>query len=615
MIQPDIEATTATAKKAVVYLRVSTRDQATRGGEAEGFSIPAQRDACVKKAADLGAYAIAEFVDAGESARSANRPELQRMLRFVKETRVDYVIVHKVDRLARNRVDDVEINVALTAAGAQLVSCTENIDETPSGMLVHGIMSTIAEFYSRNLATESKKGMLQKARNGGTNSRAPFGYLNIRRRDQEGRDIKTVELDPDRSTWVPWIFEKYSTGEWTTSMIADELQRHAVETVPTPNRPRAPLATSHVAQILKNRYYLGYVRFDGVEYPGNHARLVSEPLFDTCQQVRAARHQSGQKPRVHAHYLKGSIFCGECGEPLTFELTRNRHGQYYEYFYCLGRQRMKNGCSFRAVQTHVVEDLVAQRWHKVERSDIEVREIRRLVQEHIERVLPEQIHDREQAQTRLAAIQRKADKVMQAHYADAISLDQLKLEQSRLSVERASTEQLLKQTTMTEELLDARLDACCTVLANAGRLYEQSSKRERQQFNQAVFSAIYIDDDDLVGADFTPAFRGLVGDDLALRLRREEAKDRIGDVRTMDLSIHQASDPEAIEVVPVPRVDLPGHAWRVASRAQFADLLPQERPLGRLRWETTNPGPLQVRGSNDTILVAGAGFEPATSGL
>lgn len=100
---------------------------------------------------------VAEFIDAGESAKSADRPELQRMLRYLTENHTDYVLVHKVDRLARNRVDDVEITMAIKKAGATLVSATENIDETPSGMLLHGIMSSIAEFYSRNLATEVHK--------------------------------------------------------------------------------------------------------------------------------------------------------------------------------------------------------------------------------------------------------------------------------------------------------------------------------------------------------------------------------------------------------------------------------------------------------------------------
>src|SRR5262245_44085909 len=99
------------AARAVIYLRVSTREQARVGGEAEGYSIPAQREACRRKATALGAVVVDEFVDAGESARTSRRPELQRMLAHVRDEPVKYVIVHKIDRLARNRVDDVEINL------------------------------------------------------------------------------------------------------------------------------------------------------------------------------------------------------------------------------------------------------------------------------------------------------------------------------------------------------------------------------------------------------------------------------------------------------------------------------------------------------------------------
>ena len=84
------------------------------------------------------------------------------MLRHLREHPVEFVIVHKVDRLARNRADDLEITLAIRASGAQLISCTENIDETPSGVLLHGIMSSIAEFYSRNLAHEVAKGLVRK---------------------------------------------------------------------------------------------------------------------------------------------------------------------------------------------------------------------------------------------------------------------------------------------------------------------------------------------------------------------------------------------------------------------------------------------------------------------
>jgi hypothetical protein len=97
------------------YLRVSTKEQARTGGGAEGYSIPAQRSACLTKAAELGAVLEREYVDAGESARSAHRDQLQQMLTDIKTVRPDYLIVHKIDRLARNR--------AVTGQVAEIVSC------------------------------------------------------------------------------------------------------------------------------------------------------------------------------------------------------------------------------------------------------------------------------------------------------------------------------------------------------------------------------------------------------------------------------------------------------------------------------------------------------------
>ena len=104
------EPATRSIPRIVIYLRVSTEEQAKVGGEAEGYSIPYQRDACLVKVRQLGGILVEEYVDAGESAKSAHRPKLQKMLRELKVKRIDYVIVHKIDRLARNRADDVAIN-------------------------------------------------------------------------------------------------------------------------------------------------------------------------------------------------------------------------------------------------------------------------------------------------------------------------------------------------------------------------------------------------------------------------------------------------------------------------------------------------------------------------
>ncbi|WP_410613965.1 recombinase family protein [Amycolatopsis sp. lyj-109] len=196
-LSPEREGTPIT----FIYLRVSTKEHARTGGGAEGYSIPAQRAACHAKAAQLGALVHAEYVDAGESARSADRDNLQRMLADVRKLRPGHVIVHKIDRLARNREDDIAINLALKKHGVQLVSCTENVDDTPSGRLLYGLMAEIAQFYSGDLALEVMKGLVRKAEEGGTPFRAPTGYMNVRQ-PINGVLAATVVLDPERADLV-----------------------------------------------------------------------------------------------------------------------------------------------------------------------------------------------------------------------------------------------------------------------------------------------------------------------------------------------------------------------------------------------------------------------------
>ena len=142
------DAATASPPKPSLYLRVSTKEQAERGGESEGFSIPAQRQACLPQ---------------GRAARRAGRHGVRRR-RGVRPLRRPAGTAEACSATSRTRAsatssctrstgwpatacDDVEINLAIQQGRRQLVSVTENIDETPSGMLLHGIMSSIAEFY------------------------------------------------------------------------------------------------------------------------------------------------------------------------------------------------------------------------------------------------------------------------------------------------------------------------------------------------------------------------------------------------------------------------------------------------------------------------------------
>ncbi len=503
----------ALTDSAVIYLRVSTREQAERDGDPEGYSLPAQREACIRKAQALGASVVAEFVDRGESAKTADRPELQRLLGFVGDQPVKYVIVHKVDRLARNRADDVTINLALQQAGVRLVSVTENIDDTPSGILLHGIMSSIAEFYSRNLANEVMKGTIKKAQLGGTPSRAPLGYRNVRLM-VNGSEVRTVEVDPERAPLIAWAFEAYASGEWTMRGLLEELTEQGLRTLPGPRSTAKLLSPSQLHRILHHPYYTGVVRYQGVVYPGKHQALVSQETWQQVQDVLVAKNLSGEKQREHRHYLKGTVYCGGCGSRLIVNYATGRRGAVYPYFVCIGRHQKRTDCKQRAVRIEAVEELIVALYDRVQLSEEEASGLEAFVvgELNAKRALAER--ERTVQERHLRKLRDEQKKLLDAHYADAIPLDLLKSEQARIGSEVAIAERRLNAADEEFGAVEVNLRQALAVAGDCGATYRQAPDSLRRMFNQVFFRRILVDDEGNVTSELAEPFELLISEEL-----------------------------------------------------------------------------------------------------
>jgi site-specific DNA recombinase len=485
-------------KHAVIYLRVSTSRQATRNGEAEGYSMPAQRDACTRKVADLGAEVVREFVDAGASARSADRDGLQALLAYVGDGGVDYVVVHKLDRSARDRADDVTILAKIQTAGATLVSVTEQIDDTPAGMLMHNIFAGMAEFYSRNLANEAKKGIAQKAMRGGTHGVAPIGYVNTLTR-VEGRDIKGVAFDDEEAEHVRWAFETYAGGHWSISTLRDELEERGLRSRTTAKYVGTPLNNSQVHRMLSNPYYAGKIRHRELIYDGAHEPLVDDETWYHVQEVLAGRRIAGDRSWRHTRYLKGSLFCGRCGGRMGYGHSRGKGG-VYSYFFCLGRHTGGTDCDLPYVSVEKIEEEVERIWktqvqfttqmiHKVSelaRASLDAR------QEQDQSLLASQ-------RQRLLILERKKQKLIDAYLDEATPVEDLKFRQAAVLVEIHDANRLIAAGQQNMELVRKHLELVLLLLGNAGKLYRQAVGEQRKWLNQAVFEKILIDlagDDD-----------------------------------------------------------------------------------------------------------------------
>jgi site-specific DNA recombinase len=513
-----VAAATPRTYKAVLYLRVSTKEQARVGGEAEGYSIPAQRAACTAKAEAMGAIVVDEYVDAGASARSADRDALKSMLtRIEAERDVDVVLVHKVDRLARSRADDIESTLRLQAAGVTLVSCTESIDETPSGRLVHGIMASIAEFYSRNLATEVSKGLTQKAQSGGTPSKAPLGYLN-HRVFVDGTEVRTVIVDDDRAPHVIWAFEEYATGTWTTRTLAAALDDRGLRTRGNKRYAPKPVAANKLAEILANPYYAGHVPFKGVLYAGKHPALISQELFDRVQDALAANNFAGEKQRTHRHYLRSTIVCAQCGSRLVYTVSTGRRGGRYPYFFCIGRNAKRTSCWQRALAVDFVESSVEAYWKLVAINPEKRERIKELLRSELLIQRGEVEGERQIQQSRIGRLTAERDKLLRAHYADAIPLELLKVEQDRIGKELRAAERSIELTTERFDEIESCVTAAVDLTDRLGDAYASASDSVRRLLNQALFVRVRVGPDGVAGADFTDGFRELLGGQLLAQL-------------------------------------------------------------------------------------------------
>lgn len=509
--QLDSETDSGLMESAAIYVRVSSTGQLGRDGDEDGYSIPAQVTGCELEAANRGAKVAKVYIERAESAKSDDRPVLQKMLKELPTLGVKYLIVHKVDRLARNRLDDATLYQKLVGMGIKLVSASENIDDTPAGQLMHGMLASFAEYYSNNLASEIMKGLTRKHEQGGTPFKPPIGYLS--KRTLEGsQDIRTVIVDPVRAPLVQLAFTLYATAEWPLHRLADHLEEQGLRSRGTRRYPERPLGANRINSMLRNPYYIGIVAWNGKRYPGKHTRLIDEDTFDKVQEVLTAANIKGERPQKHAHYLRGTVVCDECLGRLLYGRHRSHSGRQYEYFCCNNRtvRRRKIQCSSGHSAVPTVEKEV-QVLYRTLRLNPEV-------QERIRAELRQELADRtgliereaERHERALKAIEAKQEKLVQLYYKDLVTEDVFAAEQTKLKTERRAAERL--QSTATAQLDDvqAALDLALSRIQSPYEVYSEGTEMERRILNRAIFEHIEVGEEgQITGTALTPAYAAL----------------------------------------------------------------------------------------------------------
>ena len=220
--------------KAIGYVRVSTEKQADFG-----VSLEAQAEKVRAMAVVQGAELLELIIDAGESAKSLNRPGMARLMSLVDAGAVDAVIIAKLDRLTRSVKDLAELLERFTRRDVSLVSVAESLDTgTAAGRLVLNIMTAVSQWEREAIGERTRDAMHHKRANGERVGTVPFGY-------RAAADGTHLEPDPAEQGILSRIRELKAAGH-TTRQIADELNRQGFTT-----RRRTAWRFQYVAEALR----------------------------------------------------------------------------------------------------------------------------------------------------------------------------------------------------------------------------------------------------------------------------------------------------------------------------------------------------------------------------
>jgi site-specific DNA recombinase len=395
-----------------------------------------------------------------------------------------------------------------SAVARPLDDCAETTVLTVSGGrgVTEGIHALMAEFYSASQAAEIRKGMTQKAKQGGWPHQAPLGYRNIRK-PVGGRLVACIEPDPDRAHHIVTAFELYASGDWTLERLTAELATRGLRNRGRRDYPPKPLSLGGVAKLLANKTYVGLIDWNGVLVPGQHQPLVSPELFQRVQDRLAARSARGVRERKHHHYLKGVLYCAVCGRRYSFLVATGKSGRRYPYFYCLGtRPAGRGGCREPHLLADRLERQVEQLDDRIQLPHHWLTELQIALEAEITARQGHAARELQQLDRELLGLVGERRKLLAAYYADAIDLQLLRQEQTRISHGPAPW-------TPAGDPLTASLDDWQTILDTAGRFatncgaaYRHADPATRKLFNNAVIDRIELRDGQIAHVDYKAPF-------------------------------------------------------------------------------------------------------------
>jgi DNA invertase Pin-like site-specific DNA recombinase len=312
-----------------IYTRVST-DQ---GLDQNFNSLDAQYEAAsayIKSQAHAGWNLIrSRYDDGGYSGGSTDRPNLQRLLDDVRSRKVDVIVVYKVDRLTRSLADFAKLVELFDAYDVSFVSVTQQFNTTTSmGRLTLNVLLSFAQF-EREVTSERIRDKIAASKRKGlwVGGPLPLGY------ELKDGKLTVVEEEAER---VRMIFRRYLEVSGINELACDLRAKNIctrVRTLGTTGKTRGgiPFGRGALSHLLRNRFFIGEVKYKGEVLPGEQPAIIDKNLFEAVQQKLSAHQSHKTLTRQKAEHLLKDLLFDDAGHRMI-ATHATKAGVRYRYY-------------------------------------------------------------------------------------------------------------------------------------------------------------------------------------------------------------------------------------------------------------------------------------------
>lgn len=461
-------------KRGAGYGRFSSNNQREESIDAQ---LRAIRDYCEKEGIEL----VAEYTDEAQSGKTDDRDEFQEMVNDIFKGRieVDYILVHKFNRFARNKYDSALYKKRLREIGVKVISVTQKIDDTPEGEMLESFIEAIDQYYSANLALEVKKGLKENALKGKyTGGKIPYG-LKV---DTDGY------FCPDENTApvVRRIFEQYADGV-PKGEIVKMLNEDGLR-----NQYGRFFNVRTIFDMLQNEKYIGvYIYRHTQEEIIRLDDVIKNPIIDIALWERVTEQRNKvNKPkfreRKRYYYLTGKTVCGCCGHTYcgagAKKTTATNTAAYYK---CSGQTKARNGCKNKSLNKDYYEEKIINKIIDTTLTPEAIKDIARRVYKQIEAERKAPQIPTATLKKQLAEVKAKQAELLDYMLDGKISRDIMDIKASALEAERKAIEKNIQKNNELENshFMDIeKIEKYITVFKN--NLFEK--KEDNHLFKKAV---------------------------------------------------------------------------------------------------------------------------------